>query len=427
MNKQHYDLSIVIVANEDASNFTDSLPQIHSTLSSLSILYEIIIVLRHADEYIRNIVQQNNCILLVPTNTGYGNSILTGIHHSTGNYIITMDADQTHSVNFLKELWSARDTADVVVASRYITNGQAKMPAMRKVLSRLLNLVFSRGLDLPLHDMSSGFRLYKSYVIKKISTTSNSFDILQEVLVRILMEGYKISEIPYMYKSNDPAYWRMIQFGIAYIGTFSRLWKLRNSIASADYDARAYNAMMPPQRYWQRQRYEHITGMLNGKGRCLDVGCGSSRIIGALPEQSVALDILFRKLRYARRFGQATVQGSIFDLPVPDESFPCVLCSQVIEHVPRANVLDELDRVLQSNGYLILGTPDYAKWEWNVIEWLYKILLPQAYADEHITHYTFQELFDEFVTKRGYRLETTKYILQGELILGLRKPSRNQT
>ena len=338
-----------------------------------------------------------------------------------------MDADQTHSGNLLKELWGARDTADVVVASRYITNGQAKMPAMRKVLSRLLNLVFSRGLDLPLHDMSSGFRLYKSYVIKKISTTSNSFDILQEVLVRILMEGYKISEIPYMYKSNDPAYWRMIQFGIAYIGTFSRLWKLRNSIASADYDARAYNAMMPPQRYWQRQRYKHITEMLSGKGRCLDVGCGSSRIIGALPEQSVALDILFRKLRYSRRFGQATVQGSIFDLPVPDESFPCVLCSQVIEHVPRANVLDELDRVLQSNGYLILGTPDYAKWEWNVIEWLYKILLPQAYADEHITHYTFQELFDEFVTKRGYRLETTKYILQGELILGLRKPSRNQT
>jgi 2-polyprenyl-3-methyl-5-hydroxy-6-metoxy-1,4-benzoquinol methylase len=99
------------------------------------------------------------------------------------------------------------------------------------------------------------------------------------------------------------------------------------------------------------------------------------------------------------------------------------LCSQVIEHVPRANVLDELDRVLQPGGYLILGTPDYAKWQWNLIEWIYKILLPQAYADEHITHYTFKELHDEFVNKRGYKLEVTKYILQGELILGMRKPS----
>jgi 2-polyprenyl-3-methyl-5-hydroxy-6-metoxy-1,4-benzoquinol methylase len=99
-----------------------------------------------------------------------------------------------------------------------------------------------------------------------------------------------------------------------------------------------------------------------------------------------------------------------------------VLCSQVVEHVPRANVLDELDRVLQSGGFLILGTPDYAKWQWVVIEWLYKILLPQAYADEHITHYTNRELIDEFVSKRGYELEAVRYILQGELILGLRKP-----
>jgi ubiquinone/menaquinone biosynthesis C-methylase UbiE len=162
--------------------------------------------------------------------------------------------------------------------------------------------------------------------------------------------------------------------------------------------------------------------MLREKGKCLDVGCGSSRIIGALPQESIALDILIRKLRFARRYQHANIQGSIFNLPVIDESFPCVLCSQVIEHVPRANVLDELDRVLQPGGFLILGTPDYAKWQWIVIEWLYKILLPQAYADEHITHYTYQELFDEFVNKRGYKLEVVRYILQGELILGLRKP-----
>ena len=145
-------------------------------------------------------------------------------------------------------------------------------------------------------------------------------------------------------------------------------------------------------------------------------------MISALPYGSIALDILLQKLRYARRFGHPTVQGSIFDLPIPSQSFPCVICSQVIEHVPRANVLDELDRVLQPGGFLILGTPDYANWQWLVIEWLYKVLLPQAYADEHITHYTHQELIDELVTKRGYTLESASYILKGELILGLRKP-----
>jgi SAM-dependent methyltransferase len=274
--------------------------------------------------------------------------------------------------------------------------------------------------------MSSAFRLYKGTAIRGLVLECRDYEILQEILVQALMTGYRIMEIPFYYHTHDPSYTRAILFGWSYAKTFTRLWKLRNSIASADYDARAYNALMPPQRYWQRQRYKIIKTLidLNGRQSCIDVGCGSSRIIDVLPQGSIVLDILIRKLRYARRFGSPTVQGSIFNLPVPNEKFPCVLCSQVIEHVPRANVLDELDRVLQPGGLLILGTPDYGNWQWRVIERLYKLLLPQAYADEHITHYTYAELVYEFVSQRGYKLENARYILKGELILGFRKPSR---
>lgn len=426
MTHPRCNLSIIIPTVNEADDLAAFIPQVRSALDFLAITYEIIIVDKQADENTRQVIRQNQCKLLSPPSNGYGAAVAAGIQQATGDYIIFMDADQTHPAAFLRDLWILRDTADVVIASRYVPNGQAIMPAARKIFSRALNVVFSRGLDLKVRDMSSGFRLYKSSVIKKIVAESADYDILQEILVKLLMEGYQIREIPFSYRSrtNDNSFARLMSFGMAYLKTFARLWKLRNSIASADYDARAYNASMPPQRYWQRQRYKHITQLLAGKGKCLDVGCGSSRIIGALPMGSIALDILMRKLRYARRFERATVQGSIFDLPVPNESFPCVLCSQVVEHVPRANVLDELDRVLQPGGFLILGTPDYAKWQWVFIEWLYKILLPQAYADEHITHYTYRELTDEFVSKRGYKLEAVRYILQGELILGLRKPSK---
>ena len=423
MNKQICDLSIVIPMPEQGDVPALLFSQIHSTLDQILVNHEIIVAGDQTHKSNPSLFQDDRCTFVDSRTAAYGDILLTGIQRSIGKYIIVIDTETPLPENLLHELWMTRKTADVIIGSRYVSEGEARMPILRKVTSKIMNLVFSRGLDLDVHDMSSSYRLYKSHVIKNIMTQNKGYDILQEILVRILLEGYTITEIPLKYQSNDAAYKRMLHFGVDYMKTFGRLWKIRNSIASADYDARAYNALMPPQRYWQRQRYRHITDMIRNKGKCLDVGCGSSRIIGALPKGSVALDILIRKLRYARRFGHDRVQGSIFDLPVPDQSFPCVVCSQVIEHVPRVNVLDELDRVLKPGGFLILGTPDYGKWQWIVIEWLYKVLLPQAYADEHITHYTFQELYDEMVTKRGYRLESTRYILQGELILGLRKSS----
>ncbi|HSL41871.1 MAG TPA: methyltransferase domain-containing protein, partial [Anaerolineales bacterium] len=383
-------LSLFIVSHRQSEDWAALLPAVRSMLATLNVEPEILIVSHAVDEHTREVFEQNRCILLSPKDSDYGTALRTAIQQSTGEYLIAMDADQAAPFDFLCDLWEARQTADIVIGSRYIPDGNAGMPLTRRMISKGSNFIFGRGLDLQVRDMSSAFRLYRRSVVKNLSTESKGYDILQEILVKARMEGYQIRELPFRYQSSDPAFARAFQFGWAYFKTFTRLWKLRNSIASADYDARAYNALMPPQRYWQRQRYKIITGLIhkNGNKKCLDVGCGSSRIIGALPKGSLAIDILLRKLRYARRFGHPMVQGSIFDLPVPNKSFPCVLCSQVIEHVPRANVLDELDRVLQPGGFLILGTPDYANWEWRLIEWLYKVLLPQAYADEHITHYT---------------------------------------
>ena len=156
----------------------------------------------------------------------------------------------------------------------------------------------------------------------------------------------------------------------------------------------------------------------------LDVGCGSSRIISALPKGSVAVDILLRKLRYSRRYSAPLVQASGFALPFADESFSCVLCSQVIEHVPKDSpILSELVRVLKPSGRLVLGTPDYANWQWVVTEKAYAVCAPGAYADEHIAHYNRNELLRHF-SALGFTHEATRYILRGELILALRKRER---
>ena len=231
-------------------------------------------------------------------------------------------------------------------------------------------------------------------------------------------------EIPLRYAPNPAVESKThASLASAYLRTFWALWRLRNSIAAADYDFRAHDSAIWLQRYWQRSRHRYITELIDGQGAVLDVGCGSSKIIGALPRGSVALDILVNKLRFARRFNVPRVRGSGFTLPFADESFPCVLCSQVIEHVPMVpSMIDELCRVLKPGGRLVLGTPDYDRWEWVWIEKAYGLAAPGGYADEHISHYTRTGLLEEFA-RRGYTHEATRYILRGELILAFRKPA----
>ena len=343
MPLQNYELSLIIVSDNEFNNWLELLAHVRETLGRLQLSYEILVVAARPDKTTRGLVEENHCTLIPASTESYGILLRTAIDQASGSYILTIDVDQAQPGNLIRRLWEERGAAEITIGSRYRQGGSANMPGARKVLSRFLNLLFSRGLDLQVRDMSSAFRLYKSQILKTLVLESRDYEILQEILVRALMAGYRIGEIPFHYQSRDNAFSRAFHFGWSYLKTFARLWKLRNSIASADYDARAYDALMPPQRYWQRQRYKIITGLIRENGqnhRVVDVGCGSSRIIGALPAGSVVLDILIRKLRYSRRFGKPAVQGSIFALPVPKQSFPCVLCSQVIEHIPRANVLD---------------------------------------------------------------------------------------
>src|SRR5205823_3548681 len=83
------------------------------------------------------------------------------------------------------------------------------------------------------------------------------------------------------------------------------------------------------QRYWQRRRFKLITGFMRGFERVLDVGCGSSRILGSKPDM-VGLDVQAHKLRFDRRYGNPLVHASIFALPFRDASFDCVGGSEMI-------------------------------------------------------------------------------------------------
>jgi SAM-dependent methyltransferase len=250
---------------------------------------------------------------------------------------------------------------------------------------------------------------------------------LQEILLRVHAQGWRIREVPFHYTARGAgrSHARIVAFGWAYLTTLLRMWRLRNSVAAADYDHRAFDSLIPLQRYWQRARHRITLGFVRAAdpsrpARILDIGCGSSRIIQDLPE-AIGLDVLLPKLRFLRDHHRRLVQGTVFALPFPAARFDIVICSEVIEHIAATSqVFHELTRVLRPGGTLILGTPDYGHRLWWILEWVYGKVLPGAYAHEHVTHYTRADLARRLL-EAGCTVEDLQYVGFCEMIFRAKK------
>ena len=84
-------------------------------------------------------------------------------------------------------------------------------------------------------------------------------------------------------------------------------------------------------------------------------------------------------------------------------------------------------RVLRPRGVLVLGTPDYGRWLWLILEWIYGKVHPGGYADEHITNFTRGQLAARLLAA-GYEILDCRYVGFCEMIFKARKGSgANQT
>jgi dolichol-phosphate mannosyltransferase len=417
------DISVVLPVMNERENVSELLPRLKSIMGREKLSFEIIVIDGKSTDGTREVATALGARVVPERTPGYAGALTTGLAEATGDYVLTLDADMSHEPDFVTKMWRARHRGDIVIASRYARGGVAYTGFFRKRLSDFLNFALRRLLSMPVGDLSSGFRLYRREAVQEdLKLDSQNFEIQEEILVKAYARGYSITEVPFVYfpRSSGSSHARVFKFGIALARSAMKLWKIRNSLDSADYDERAFYSMIPVQRYWQRRRHSIVLSWARGHERILDAGCGSSIIIQSL-NNAIGMDFLFPKLRFLRRYSIPVLQGSAFALPFKDHSFDCVISSEVIEHIPFDDSLfTEMRRVLKPDGTLILGTPDYATWGWNIIEPVYGFLIPGGYKDEHITHYTRATLTD-IVKRHGFEVEETAYVGGSEVILKCRK------
>lgn len=416
------DVSVILPVVNEAENLSALIPRLSALLDRERITHEIVVVDGGSSDGTRETAEALGARVVMERRRGFAGALETGFAEALGDYVLTLDADQSHDPDFIVKMWRARTRADIVIASRYALGGVAYSGWVRRFTSWLLNVTLRRMLSMPVRDMSSGYRLYRREVLANLELTATNFEVLEEILVKAYAAGFSVVEVPFTYfpRGAGRSHAKLVSYGWKIVRASVPLWKIRNSLASADYDERAFYSLIPPQRYWHRRRH-HITVLwARGAGRVLDAGCGSSLIVQSL-NNAVGMDFNYAKLRFLRRYEIPLVNASAFALPFKDESFDCVISSQVIEHVRfDESLFSEMCRVLRPGGRLILGTPDYATIGWRIIEPIYGFVMPGGYKDEHITHYTLDQL-REVLGRWGFVIEETAYIARSELILRCRK------
>jgi len=101
--------------------------------------------------------------------------------------------------------------------------------------------------------------------------------------------------------------------------------------------------------------------------KILDIGCGDGCFIIRFKNycEVFGVDISWRAIKIAKKAGidAYEVDISCEKLPFEDEYFDIVYMGDLIEHLVNPDfAINEVARVIKSNGFLVLSTPNLASW-----------------------------------------------------------------
>ena len=115
--------------------------------------------------------------------------------------VVQMDADFSHDPHVLKEMARRIPDCDVVIGSRYVKGGSLdeRWPLWRKILSSFGNNYARTILRFPLHDVTTGFRMWKRAALSNMPLDrirSNGYIFLVEMAYVAFLMEYDIVEVP---------------------------------------------------------------------------------------------------------------------------------------------------------------------------------------------------------------------------------------
>ncbi|MFB6551837.1 polyprenol monophosphomannose synthase [Streptomyces sp. NPDC056405] len=152
-----------------------------------------------------------------------------GLEHGYG-VLIEMDADGSHQPEELPRLLTALKGADLVLGSRWVPGGRVvNWPKSREFISRGGSMYSRLALDLPLRDITGGYRAFRRETLEGLGleeVSSQGYCFQVDLARRAIKAGYHVVEVPITFVERElgdskmsrdilvEALWRVTTWGV---------------------------------------------------------------------------------------------------------------------------------------------------------------------------------------------------------------------
>lgn len=189
----------VIPAYNEAENIEKVLKEIKKDAP----FADILVINDCSKDNTKDVVEKNNvkCITGI-FNLRYAWAVQTGIKYAYQNdydYVIQFDADGQHIAKEAIKLYEEmqKENCDIVIGSRYLKDTGYPCPFMRRLGTKMFEIIIQIFCKQRIADPLSGFQCLNKKVIEKYSKMGNYPEFPDaNLIIEMLLQGYKIKEVP---------------------------------------------------------------------------------------------------------------------------------------------------------------------------------------------------------------------------------------
>ena len=222
-------LSIVIPTFNESNTIATVLEKVSAVFADRDISKEIVIVddgsTDGTREFLNGLTEPEISIILHPENRGKGAAVRTAIDDAKGEYRLIQDADLEYDPKDYPVLLDPiqRDRSiQVVFGSRFLGNIEGMRLGnylANRFLSWATNVLYRSDIT----DLCTGFKLYKTELIRDIPLVRDGFDLEHELTAKLLKKGFRIIEVPIDYKGRDIAAGKKVRWTDFFIDMYTLL------------------------------------------------------------------------------------------------------------------------------------------------------------------------------------------------------------